>query len=96
MKKLLLSILFGLTTLSPSFAQSNCGKYEDAVKLLQESYGETRQTVGLASNGAMVEMFASVETGTWTILVTIPGGPTCLAAEGSSYQLLVEPPGQVH
>jgi hypothetical protein len=38
----------------------------------------------------VVEVYASSETGSWTIVVTRPGGPTCLVAAGQSFQQLNE------
>jgi len=38
----------------------------------------------------MVETFASSETGTWTITVTLANGTTCLVASGQNYEALAE------
>jgi hypothetical protein len=35
----------------------------------------------------LVELFASPETGSWTILVTRPDGVTCLLAAGHSIEM---------
>lgn len=71
-------------------AQSNCAPREVVVERLATGYGETRQSIGLAANNAVLEVFASLETGTWTILVTMPGGPTCMVASGGAFENLVE------
>ncbi|MCC7047542.1 MAG: hypothetical protein IT562_12595 [Alphaproteobacteria bacterium] len=73
-------------------AQANCGTHDELTRQLQDRYGESRQTIGLADNNAVVELFASAESGTWTILVTTPGGPTCMVAAGGAFQLLAEEP----
>ena len=45
--------------------------------------------------GAVVEVFASEETGTWTITVTSVNGTTCLVASGNSYtSVAAEPEGE--
>lgn len=77
---------------SQAHAQSprNCGPRDAVVKRLADSYGETRQSVGLGANNAMVEVFASDAIGSWTILVTIPTGTTCLVASGQSYEQVAE------
>ncbi len=46
---------------------------------------------GLAANNGVVEVFASPETGTWTIIVTLPDGQTCLVASGEGYESITEP-----
>lgn len=60
------------------------------VDRLAEGYGETRQSMGLGANNSVIEVFASDETGTWTITVTMPNGMTCLVASGQAYEALAE------
>jgi hypothetical protein len=60
---------------------------------LASAYGETRQSIGLGANNQVVEVFASAETGTWTITVTNPNGLTCLVASGQAYEAVAEAPG---
>ena len=70
-----------------AFAQGqNCGQREQVVDRLATKYGESRQSIGMAPQGRVVEVFASTETGTWTITVTMPNGITCLVASGQSYE----------
>lgn len=69
----------------------NCADHASVVERLGEHYGESRQSIGLGSDNAVVEVFASMDTGSWTITVTRPGGPTCLVAAGQGYQYLNEP-----
>ena len=68
----------------------NCGPREMVVDRLAEGYGETRKSMGLGSNNSIVEVFASSETGTWTITVTTPNGVTCLVASGQAFEELAE------
>lgn len=81
-----------LAATSQAFAQNapNCGPRATVVERLSEGYGETRRSVGLGSNNAVVEVFASDETGTWTITVTRPNGLTCLVASGRSFENIFE------
>lgn len=80
----------------PVQAQANCAPHEIVVERLADGFGESRQSIGLAANNAVVEVFASLETGTWTITVTMPGGLTCLVASGQAFEHLAEaaPAGQ--
>lgn len=68
----------------------NCATHEMVVERLASGYGESRQSIGLSSDNHIVEVFASLETGTWTITLTQPGGPTCLVASGAGFQVLAE------
>ncbi len=67
-----------------------CAPRADVVQQLEENYGETRRGLGLARQGAVMEVFASSTSGSWTITVTLPDGRTCLIASGESYEPLTE------
>lgn len=70
-----------------AIAQSaKCGARDAIVKRLQNNYGEARTGAGLSNSNSMIEIFASEETGTWTILITRPDGQSCLVAAGDSWQ----------
>ena len=76
---------------NPTFAQNqNCGQREAVIERLSEAYGETRQSIGLGPNNRVVEVFASTDTGTWTITVTSPNGMMCLVASGQAYESIAE------
>lgn len=84
------AILLATTTDVAAQGNPNCGPREAVVNRLAEGYGETRQSIGIGANNAVVEVFASAETGSWTITVTRPGGPTCLVASGQAFEELAE------
>ncbi|MWD26727.1 hypothetical protein E0K89_004475 [Aquicoccus sp. SCR17] len=68
----------------------NCAPRDTVVDRLAEGYGETRRSIGLGANNAVMEVFASDETGTWTITVTLPNGMTCLVASGQAFETMAE------
>ncbi|WP_346770616.1 hypothetical protein [Shimia sagamensis] len=76
----------------PAAAQNlqHCAARDLVVERLAQKYRESRQALGLGTQGAMVEIFASEETGSCTITVTMPNGSTCLLATGQAYERLVE------
>ena len=88
----LLTGVFAISTPTLVKAQQrpNCAPREVVVTRLAEGYGETRQSVGLGANNAMIEVFASDKTGSWTITVTTPNGLTCLVASGQSFEEVAE------
>ena len=96
MKKTFLNVMTGLGLLGLAAGQAtaqqanNCAPREVVVDRLATGYGETRQSMGLGAQGAVVEVFASDDTGTWTITVTMPNGMTCLVASGQSFEALAE------
>ena len=73
-------------TTSASAQGASCANREMIVERLETKYGESRQSAGLNQNNAMIEVFASTKTGTWTILVTMPNGTSCLMAAGKAWQ----------
>lgn len=76
-----------------------CAPHELIVERLASMFGEARIGMGLAADNAVLEIFASAETGTWTIVVTRPGQGSCLVASGMSWEVLAEPlppAGQEH
>lgn len=88
---LTLGAVIYLVAASGGAAQSgNCGPRDMVVERLASGFGETRQSVGLGANNAIVEVFASIETGTWSITITAPGGLTCLVASGGAFESLAE------
>ena len=68
-----------------------CAEHEDITKRLAEGYGETRQSIALTSTGHVYEIYANTESGSWTTVITMPGGPSCLVATGQAYQQITEP-----
>jgi hypothetical protein len=97
MKQQLLTMTFGLGLLALAAQQTNaqtmprnCGPRDAIVSSLAEKYNETRQSIGIAANNAVMELFASEESGSWTITVTLPNGMTCLVASGQAFEELAE------
>lgn len=82
------TLIFAATTLDAQ-QHRNCGPHAAVIAHLAEVYSETRQMIGLAANNSVLEVFAA-ESGSWTILVTTPGGPACVVAAGENFQLTDE------
>lgn len=83
-------LMLALGVTSATAQSRNCAPHAMVVERLATGYGETRQSIGVGSDNTVVEVFASLETGTWTITVTQAGGPTCLVASGQAYQAVAE------
>jgi len=76
---------------TPAQAQNrNCAPHDTVVERLAQSYGESRQVIAMNADTSVLEVFASDESGTWTITVTKAGGLTCIVAAGQHYQHLAE------
>jgi len=63
-----------------------CHDYQTIVETLDKRYGETPASLGLQTNGNMLQVFASSESGSWTILSVAPSGIGCIVAAGRHWQ----------
>ena len=70
---------------SPAMAQMVCGERVAIVKSLEAGHQEQKTATGLSGNGGLVELFTG-DAGTWTLLLTLPGGPTCLLGSGEAWE----------
>lgn len=64
----------------------HCAPRDKVIERLATKYGETRRSMGLGSNNAVMEIFASDESGSWTITVTMTSGVTCLVASVQAFE----------
>ena len=83
----LVALLF-LGFAGPVGAQMLCQERAQVLEKLAAGYKEAPVAMGLASNGALIEILTSDEGGrdTWTIIVTQPNGISCVMATGESWQ----------
>lgn len=94
MQEKLLALSFGLAAMifaaQAAHAEAPfCAARAEVVAQLASQYEESRRSIGVAANNAVVELYAS-EQGTWTILATMPDGTACLIASGESFEALNE------
>jgi hypothetical protein len=75
-----------LISVIPAAAGLSCGDREGMVRMLAETYREEPLGIGLADNGALLELLASGKT--WTILVHLPGSVSCFLVAGTDWQVL--------
>jgi hypothetical protein len=73
-----------------AFGAPQCDARDRVVAMLADRYGETRRSVGIAGENAVMELFAAETTGTWTITMTLPDGQMCLMASGAGYEAVTE------
>lgn len=87
---LALALSGGLSVAETEAQTRPCAPREQVIERLASAYGETRRAMGLGSNNMVIEVFASAETGSWTITLTEVSGLTCLIASGQAYETLAE------
>jgi hypothetical protein len=90
-KAILLSV--ALFAMASAAWAAECAPREVVVDQLTSKYGETRQSAALDQQNRLVEMFANLDTGSWTALATSPSGRSCVVSYGHSYEPITEAPG---
>jgi hypothetical protein len=85
LRKTLLAVVFATFATSTATAQTMCNKRDEFLSTLQKGYSEAPVAMGLVSNGSVLEVLAS-ENGSWTIIVTLPNGTSCVVASGEAWQ----------
>lgn len=87
---LILPIPVLLGSATGAAAQMLCGQRADIIESIAEKYKELPAAYGLSGDKLMFELFTS-EGGTWTMLMTRPGGVSCIMAVGQSWEDLPRP-----
>ena len=57
---------------------------------LSTRYSETPVAMGVANNGGVIEILSSKSGKSWTIILTMPNGMTCMIAAGENWEALPE------
>jgi hypothetical protein len=69
--------------------QSACASHEAMSAQLEQRFAEAPVALGLTGGGRMVvQVFASADGATWTVVLTSPEGKSCIAAAGRDWQSL--------
>ena len=78
-------MLAALALLVPQMVRADdCAPRDGIIAKLADRWGETLRAAG-ETDGGMLEIYASTETGTFTILLTRPDMTTCLLAAGQDW-----------
>lgn len=83
---LALSLLLPLS--SALAAEKTCASRADILDHLAYKYAEAPVAVGLANNGGVIEVLSSGHGETWTIIITMPDGESCMVAAGEGWDQL--------
>ena len=69
-----------------------CHAYADVAQALADRYHEAPVSLGVQSNGNLLQVFASPASGTWTVVSTSPAGLACILAVGESWESIAARP----
>ena len=76
----------------PTAGRAFCEDRTEIIKILKNKFSETQRSFGLQGDRQVLELYAS-PNGSWTAILTMPGGKSCVVASGTDWTQL--PPGQV-
>ena len=81
-------LLVATTTLATAqqLRQIVCSKRADVIKHLANKFKEKPISMGLANNGGVVEIFSSQTGASWTIIITMPSGLSCMLSAGENWE----------
>ncbi len=85
-KAMMFPLALVITAATATQAGAQCGPHREVLKRLAEQHQELPVAVGIADNGRLIEVLASRDGATWTLIVTTPRGVSCLVASGQDWQ----------
>ncbi|WP_108659376.1 hypothetical protein [Acuticoccus kandeliae] len=83
--------LLAAPSLPASAGQAVCKDRNEIIEILARKFGETQRSFGLQNNKRVLELYAS-PSGTWTALVTLPSGRSCVVGAGEAWTIVPAPP----
>jgi hypothetical protein len=92
MKAFITALFISVMTMLPASAQQQfsieifCGPADVSEQVLRQDYGEQVLTEGIIEDEIIMQLWANLNTGTWT-LTTKNGDMSCLVAEGNNFQV---------
>jgi hypothetical protein len=82
-----ISIALALATVAvakPTAAAPLCEKRQTMLELLAKDYSEQPAAIGMVASGGVIELLTSA-SGSWTLILTLPSGMSCLVATGDDW-----------
>ena len=91
---LTIAVLAVMVAAAPAQGQQiDCHDRAEALDFLRQNYAEVPVALGLANNGGVIEVLASPDGKSWTILITSPDGMICPLASGVGWETVKTLPG---
>ena len=66
-------------------AQSVCMPHDDFRVELHKNFLEAPVAIAVANNGALIELYAKRDKSSWTLVMTRPGGLSCVLVAGEEW-----------
>ncbi len=66
-------------------AQPVCMPHDDFRVELHRNFSESPVAIAIASNGALIELYANRDRSSWTLVMTRPAGISCVLVAGEEW-----------
>jgi hypothetical protein len=66
-------------------AQPVCMPHDDFRIELHRNFSEAPVAIAIANNGALIELYAKRDKSSWTLVMTRPGGLSCVLVAGEEW-----------
>ncbi len=66
-------------------AQPVCMPHDDFRVELHRNFSEVPVAIAIANNGALIELYAKRDRSSWTLMMTRPGGTSCVLVAGEEW-----------
>ena len=76
----------GLSPRAEAQTGPRCLKRADVMERLAANFREAPVAMGIADGGNLLEVFAANDGATWTVVLTLPNGMSCLLMSGESWE----------
>lgn len=84
-------VMTAITAIPAASASNLCTKRTTMINALSTKYEEQRRGIGVASKTGVMEFYVSAK-GTWTMLMTMPNGMSCIMAAGRDWEEIAATP----
>jgi predicted methyltransferase len=76
-----------LALTAPAEAKTVCKPRSEMVQILARNFNEHQRAFGLQNDRRVLELYVSAE-GTWTAILSMPNGQSCVVAAGEAFTTL--------
>ncbi len=64
-----------------------CAPHIDLLDRLVKKYGEAPVAIGVTNRGGLMEVLTTPDGSTWTIIVSMPNGMSCMMIAGEGWRV---------
>jgi hypothetical protein len=89
-----LGLLASVAIVPPAIA-APCGPRDEVVRQLATDMGQEHRAIGLTQSGALAELFMTPDGSSWTLIISLPQGFSCIIAAGHDWVERKDPQPEV-